>query len=141
MSITQLKRMSLVAIMLGAQTLAYANTNPANASATNSNTAGSDSSNIEVSPDSTRTTPEELATIYVLSEICPNLIGASKGFDQGYARLSKDYWQQKGDPVKGLAEYAKQASFQKYLVTARANADKAGEQSNRDVCNDVIAYR
>lgn len=101
----------------------------------------STSANIEVVPDDEKTTQEELAAIFVLSEICPNLIGKSKAFDQGYARLVKDYWQDQGNPVQSLAARAQQDSFKKYLTEARQNAQSVSTQNNRDVCTDVIAYR
>lgn len=97
--------------------------------------------NIKVSDESTSTTQEELATIYVLSEICPNIIGNSKAFEQGYARLAKDYWPLKGDAVKGLKQRAQQQGFEKYLTQARQNANNMTAQNNREVCEDVMAYQ
>ena len=118
-----------------------ANTDTASPNQTSDQSSANSAANIEVSPDSAKTTQEELATIYVLSEICPKLIGSSKAFNQGYARLVKDYWQQKGNPVQALALHAQTDQFKKYLVEAQQNAQSVSAENNRDVCNDVIAYR
>ncbi len=99
--------------------------------------------NIEVRSQTEPTTKEELATIYVLSEICPKIVGKNdtKAFEQGYARLAKDYWPNKSDAVQGLNKLAQQDQFKSYLLQARSNAKNATVEDNRDVCKDVIAYQ
>ena len=57
---------------------------------------------VEVTPQQ-GTTPEELAAIQVLSEICPSLIGKKDtDFAQGYERLVKDYLPNEADAVSAL---------------------------------------
>ena len=46
---------------------------------------------IEVTPTSEGVTPQELAAIYVLSEICPDLIGKDLKFNKAYDNLVKSY--------------------------------------------------
>lgn len=68
---------------------------------------------VEVTP-SKGTTPEELAAIQVLSEICPSLIGKKDAeFAQGYERLVKDYLPNEADPVAALENVVKTRASRK----------------------------
>ncbi|MDP7804239.1 MCR_0457 family protein [Acinetobacter baumannii] len=96
---------------------------------------------VEVTP-SKGTTPEELAAIQVLSEICPSLIGKKDAeFAQGYERLVKDYLPNEADPVAALEKRSKDKSFKKVLKEARNDAKAAGNEQNTLVCQDVKAYQ
>lgn len=96
---------------------------------------------VEVTP-SKGTTPEELAAIQVLSEICPSLIGKKDAeFTQGYERLVKDYLPNEADPVAALEKRSKDKSFKKVLKEARNDAKAAGNEQNTLVCQDVKAYQ
>ena len=46
-----------------------------------------ESEQIEVTPTSDNVTPQELAAIYVLSEVCPSLIGKDLKFNKAYENL------------------------------------------------------
>jgi len=82
---------------------------------------------VEVTPQQ-GTTPEELAAIQVLSEICPSLIGKKDAdFAQGYERLVKDYLPNETDAVSALEKRSKDKAFKKYLKEARSDAKAAGE--------------
>ncbi|MFA3126713.1 hypothetical protein KWG22_01485 [Acinetobacter pittii] len=96
---------------------------------------------VEVTPQQ-GTTPEELAAIQVLSEICPSLIGKKDAdFAQGYERLVKDYLPNETDAVSTLEKRSKDKAFKKYLKEARSDAKAAGDEQNTLVCQDVKAYQ
>lgn len=94
--------------------------------------------NIEVTQQ--QVTTEELAAIFVLSEICPALIKKDQAFDQGYSNLLKEYLPQEKNPAASMSNLSKQASFQKALKEARSDAKKAGDTENTEVCKDVLNY-
>ncbi|MFV5375602.1 MULTISPECIES: MCR_0457 family protein [Acinetobacter] len=96
---------------------------------------------VEVTPQQ-GITPEELAAIQVLSEICPDLIGKKDAdFAQGYERLVKDYLPNETDAVSALEKRSKDKGFKKYLKEARQDAKAAGDEQNTLVCQDVKAYQ
>ncbi|MCH7337081.1 hypothetical protein [Acinetobacter sp. NIPH 2699] len=99
-----------------------------------------ESENIEVTPLSQTTTQEELAAIYVLSEICPTLIDEDKKFTQGYERLVKEHLPKESKAVDVLNKRAKAKDFQKFLVEARKDAKAAADEKNRQICEDVRNY-
>lgn len=103
--------------------------------------AKQESENIEVTPMSQTTTQEELAAIYVLSEICPSLIDEDKKFTQGYDRLVKEYLPKESKAVDVLNKRAKAKDFQKFLVEARKDAKAASDEKNRQICEDVRNYK
>ncbi|RZF55935.1 hypothetical protein EXE30_03780 [Acinetobacter halotolerans] len=103
--------------------------------------AKQESENIEVTPMTQTTTQEELAAIYVLSEICPSLIDEDKKFTQGYDRLVKEYLPKESKAVDVLNKRAKAKDFQKFLVEARKDAKAASDEKNRQICEDVRNYK
>ncbi|WP_252053535.1 MCR_0457 family protein [Acinetobacter silvestris] len=94
--------------------------------------------NIEVTQQ--QVSAEELAAIFVLSEICPALIEKNQEFDEGYANLLKEYLPQEKNPAAAITNLSKQANFQKALTEAREDAKKAGNAENTEVCKDVLNY-
>ncbi|WP_111892695.1 MCR_0457 family protein [Acinetobacter sp. MB5] len=101
-------------------------------------TPTADAENIEVTPDHNETTPEELAAIYVLSQLCTGY-GYDKepGYKEGYASLVKENMPDEKDPVQALEQRAKQKDFQKYIIEAQSDAKKAGDQQNKDICGEI----
>ena len=95
--------------------------------------------NIEVTQ--LNVTPEELAAIYVLSEICPSLLKKQTGFETGYANLLKDYLPQEKKPVDYLSNLSQQGHFKAVLKQAREDAKRAGDQANLEICQDVVNYQ
>ena len=95
--------------------------------------------NIDVTQQ--QVTKEELAAIYVLSEVCPSLVKQDKNFDEGYARLLKDYIPNENDPAKALKSLSKQKAFKSALKEARLDAKNAGDKGNTEVCQDVSNYQ
>ncbi len=100
--------------------------------------AKSDEENIDVTQQ--QVTNEELAAIYVLSEICPKLDGKDSKFDAGYARLVHEYMPNEKNPVSALKKLSQQKSFQPALKEARGDAKKAGDKDNKEICQDVTNY-
>ena len=103
--------------------------------------AAPQSENIDVTPDNKGTTPEELAAIYVLSEVCPSYGMANDDYQAGYAKLVKEYLPEESNPVDALNQRAKQKSFKKYLVEARQDAKKAGDAQNKDICKEITTIK
>lgn len=99
----------------------------------------SNDENIEVTQQ--QVTQEELAAIYVLSEICPKLIDKNQDFSQGYANLLKDYMPGVHNPIDALKRLSKEKAFQPILKEARSDAKKAGDKANLGVCQDVVNYQ
>lgn len=97
-----------------------------------------DLENIEVSNSDKGTSAEELAAIYVLSELCPQLgYQNSASFKAGYASLVKEYLPNEQNPLGALNRKAKQQDFQNYLIEARKDADQAGDAQNKAICKEI----
>ena len=95
--------------------------------------------NIEVTPLQ-QVTQQELAAIYVLSEVCPSLVKENNQFQQGYAKLAQEYMPKEKDAVAALIKLSKQKSFQPMLKEARADAKAAGTAKNQAICQELTAY-
>ena len=83
---------------------------------------------------------EELAAIFVLSEVCPTLSQAGDKFDHGYAKLVKEYLPNEKKPVIALNSIAQQDNFKAALDEARNDAKKAGDADNIQICQDVSNF-
>ncbi|WP_130802916.1 MCR_0457 family protein [Acinetobacter ihumii] len=99
-----------------------------------------DAEKIEVTPSSDNVTPQELAAIYVLSEVCPTLIGKDLKFNKAYENLVKAYLNNEPNAVEILKKRVKTKEFQPALKEARADAKKASDDDNRQICDDVRNY-
>lgn len=101
-----------------------------------------DAENIDVTPDDRGTTPEELAAIYVLSEICPSYgLASNQDYKTGYEKLVNQYLPNEKNAVESLNNRAKQKSFKKYLIEARNDAKKAGDSQNQDICKEIATIK
>ena len=87
--------------------------------------------NIEVTPTQ-KITQQELAAIYVLSEVCPSLVKENDQFKKGYAKLAQEYLPQEQDPVNALQKLSKQKNFKSILAEAKSDAKKAGDVKNKE---------
>lgn len=85
-------------------------------------------------------TKDELAAIYVLSEICPKLIQTDDKFDAGYDRLLKDYLPDEKSPLSFIKKTVQQTSYKDALAQAYADVKSSGDKVNTQVCNDVKDY-
>ena len=95
--------------------------------------------NIEVTPTQ-KITQQELAAIYVLSEVCPSLVKENDQFKKGYAKLAQEYLPQEQDPVNALQKLSKQTSFKSILAEAQSDAKKAGDVKNKEICQELTTY-
>ena len=95
---------------------------------------------IEVTPISEDVTKEELAAIYVLSEICPSLIGKDLKFNKAYEQLVKAYLSNEDDAVDVLKKRVKSKDFKAALEEARNDAKAASDNDNLQICDDVRNY-
>ena len=95
---------------------------------------------IEVTPISEDVTKEELAAIYVLSEICPSLIGKDLKFNKAYEKLVKAYLSNEDDAVDVLKKRVKSKDFKAALEEARNDAKAASDNDNLQICDDVRNY-
>ena len=95
--------------------------------------------NIEVTPTQ-KITQQELAAIYVLSEVCPSLVKENDQFKKGYAKLAQEYLPQEQDPVNALQKLSKQKNFKSILAEAKSDAKKAGDVKNKEICQELTTY-
>lgn len=95
--------------------------------------------NIEVTPLQT-VTQQELAAIYVLSEICPGLVDDPSQFEQGYAKLVQEYLPADNNAVSRLAKLSQDKKFAPVLAEARNDAEKAGDAKNQEICQELTTY-
>ena len=95
--------------------------------------------NIEVTPNQT-VTQQELAAIFVLSEICPKLVDNKDGFEQGYAKLAQEHLPEEKDAVSALMKLSKSKSFKPILAEAKSDANNAGDDKNKEICQELTTY-
>ena len=95
--------------------------------------------NINVTPTQ-QVTKQELAAIYVLSEICPSMVKDKSQFNQGYTKLVTEYMPGQRNPVESLNQMAKQNDFRNILAEAQSDAKKTGKQKNQVICNELTTY-
>lgn len=125
--------------LLLAMLVASAGLTTSNTFAASDKTEDASHENIDVTQ--INVTQEELAAIYVLSEICPSLLKKQTGFETGYANLLKDYLPQEKKPVDYLSNLSQQGHFKDVLKQARDDAKRAGDQANLEICQDVVNYQ
>ena len=95
--------------------------------------------NIEVTPVQ-QITSQELAAIYVLSEVCPKFVKNNSAFDAGYRKLAQEYLPSETDPVTALKTLSQQQNFQAILKEAQNDAKVAGDAKNQQICQELSAY-
>ena len=95
--------------------------------------------NIEVTPLQ-QVTQQELAAIYVLSEVCPSLVSDQSQFENGYNTLAKEYLPQQKNPTEYLKSLSKERKFKPILAEAQADAKKAGKAKNQEICKELSTY-
>lgn len=100
--------------------------------------ANTDATNIDVTPEQSGVTQEELAAIYVLSELCSNY-GYKKdpAYRNGFEQLVKENMPGIQKPLNALEMRAKQKDFKPFLDQARLDAKNAGEQQNKEICQEI----
>ena len=102
-------------------------------------TTQADENNIEVSPLQ-QVTSQELAAIYVISEICPALVSDQDKFNTGFEKLAKEYLPKQKKPVEVLKSITQTNDFKPILEEARNDAQNAGAEKNKAICEEIITY-
>jgi hypothetical protein len=95
--------------------------------------------NIEVTPIQ-QVTSQELAAIYVLSEVCEKFITDEVKFEAGYRKLVQEYLPTERDAVTTLKKMSLEQSFQAILLEAKNDAIAAGDTKNQEICLELSAY-
>ena len=95
--------------------------------------------NIEVTPTQ-EITQQELAAIYVLSEVCPKLIDENEQFQKGDAKLAQEHLPQEKNAVAALEKMSKEKKFKPILVEAKSDAKNAGDEKNKEICQELTTY-
>jgi hypothetical protein len=122
-------------------TSSYAATHSAN---TMINTISNNKAQIEVESDQGQgTSQEEIATVDVLNEICPKIIGTNnnKNFSKGYNNLITHMLPSIKKPVAAVKAMHTDPDYMKIYDNARIRALKEKEDDNRDVCLEVLHYK
>jgi len=98
--------------------------------------------NVDVTPSDNQVTQQELAALYVLSDICPSVIDAKAQdkFEQGFGKLLKENMPQVKDPAQTLKALAQDPKFAPILQEAQADAKKAGDAKNLEICQELTTY-
>ena len=97
-------------------------------------------SNHEVTPTQ-YVTEEELAALFVLSEICPNLVDNQTAFQQGYQNFVEAYLPELKQPMQALNRFGHEASFAPILLEAQQDAKNAGNAKNTQICQELMTYQ
>lgn len=95
--------------------------------------------NIEVTPVQ-QITSQELAAIYVLSEVCPKFVKNNSAFEAGYRKLAQEYLPSEADPITALKQMSQQQNFKSILKEAQNDAKVAGDAKNKQICQELSAY-
>lgn len=88
------------------------------------------------------TTMEEIATVDVLGEICPKILGErmNRQFNQGYQNLISTLLPNIPSPQLAIQSLRSDAEYSKLLETSRAETARYAVAENRAVCLDVLHY-
>ncbi|HEY4713935.1 MAG TPA: hypothetical protein VIH30_06815 [Aquirhabdus sp.] len=88
------------------------------------------------------TSQEEIATVDVLNEICPKILGAnnSKNFRKGYRNLLSELLPTIKNPELSVKSMHTDPDYMKILDNARAKALTEKAEDNRAVCLEVLHY-
>jgi hypothetical protein len=107
-------------------------------------TSSSNKTQVEVESDQGQgSSPEEIATVDVLKEICPEIIGTNnnKNFSKGYNILIKHMLPSIKDPVAAVQAMHTDPDYMKIYDNARVSALKEKVEDNREVCLEVLHYK
>ena len=88
------------------------------------------------------TTMEEIATVDVLGEICPKILGdrMNRQFSRGYQNLISTLLPNIPSPSVAIQSLRSDAEYSKLLETSRAETARYAVAENRAVCLDVLHY-
>lgn len=88
------------------------------------------------------TSQEEIATIDVLNEVCPQILGQNntKNFRKGYSNLLRELLPSIKNPVLSVQSMHTDPDYINILANARTKAFAEKIEDNREVCLEVLHY-
>lgn len=88
------------------------------------------------------TSQEEIATVDVLNEICPKILGVNnnKNFSKGYRNLLRELLPSIKNPELSVKSMRTDPDYMKILDNARTRALAEKAEDNREVCLEVLHY-
>ncbi len=88
------------------------------------------------------TSQEEIATVDVLNEICPQILGQNnnKNFRKGYSNLLRELLPSIKNPVLSVQSMHTDPDYMSILENARTKAVAEKIEDNREVCLEVLHY-
>ncbi|MBC7751533.1 MAG: hypothetical protein H7Z73_07405 [Candidatus Saccharibacteria bacterium] len=109
--------------------------------ATKPDSANSNSAQVVVE-NAKGTSQEEIATIDVLNEICPQILGQNntKNFRKGYSNLLRELLPSIKNPVLSVQSMHTDPDYMNILANARTKAFAEKVEDNREVCLEVLHY-
>ena len=109
--------------------------------ATKSNTATTNASQV-VLEDTSGTSHEEIATVDILNEICPEILGKNnnKNFRKGYSNLLRELLPSINNPILSVQSMHTDPDYLKILENARTKTLAEKVEDNREVCLEVLHY-
>jgi len=85
---------------------------------------------------------EEIATVDILNEICPQVLGQNntKNFRKGYSNLLRELLPSIKNPVLSVQSMHTDPDYMNILNNARTKAFAEKLEDNREVCLEVLHY-
>lgn len=83
---------------------------------------------------------EDLASVQVLSEICPKIIGANAIFDTKIQKLMQTYISDFSGPKTSLEALQSDNEYKSILNEARADVEQGSADEQKSACTDVLAF-
>ncbi len=85
---------------------------------------------------------EEIATVDVLNEICPQILGQNnnKNFRKGYSNLLSELLPSIKNPVLSVQSMHTDPAYMSILENARTKAVAEKVEDNREICLEVLHY-
>lgn len=88
------------------------------------------------------TSQEEIASIDVLNEVCPQILGANnnKNFRKGYSNVLRELLPSIKNPVLSVQSMHTDPDYMSILDNARTKAFAEKVEDNREICLEVLHY-
>jgi|GEM_PF-3630796 len=141
LSHTRLSLLGALLLSAGLITSVHAATHKAASAPATTSKAADDKAAVEVE-GAGGTSQEEVATVDVLNEICPQVLGTNndRNFKKGYANLITHMLPGIKQPVLAVQAMHSDPDYMKTYADARSKAQAAGNEDNREVCLEVLHY-
>lgn len=87
------------------------------------------------------TIKEDLASVQVLTEVCPGIVGKNAKFEQNTQQLIKQYLSDYSDKSMTYDKIQQDKAYQSALQEARQEAKQTAKDEHQAVCNDLITQQ